>query len=732
MGNNVGEGYAFEQLRRAVAHAGENSERAARWRTLLDGMADGTVAVGSRTPVDGTPAWVTLEVLHGGFATGRHLAEAPLRHDEQELVAALPADAPGTTDRERLNLYYLSDAGQEVLLDALVTGAYRIGIPEHAALLTVTWLLVNGHHAAALDVVAELRPLMHRLRFTPYLGQAPSASGTVVHVATVGEVRAALRATRTPPAVEAMRTTLATQPLYDRLVALWCDTVDGELPRLDGDAVTGGWPCRVWPADWASRRAALLAETSDVTRHPRANFTRLRAALVACETDSTALSARDVGWVRRALANTVTKHGAPGSPERAALRESELSVVAQPTRGDMAAVVADRLDAFPADGGVPSIDEIAAEVDGHVVLNSVMGKVLRALEGTVEELVEQRVITSGETLARVLPQVTASLLSAGIDDPALSVLYGKTYVAFRRRRSLLLLNLEHQVRIGELPWVAAIEPLRAHRQDTAYAAREALAQTAMVAFTAFPHAILPNPLISEFGALAKQAGLDLPLVEEIAADIFMGTFTKKFRDAAAIASRTMVGTLYGDYYDLPEEWATRTRKAWGKDIAHNFAEACAARAAEAGPPERYGVAASGAVVEQSQILTTHNLAALVGTLGLHSRLTPVAAGLAGQALSWAVRRMAMPFPHRHAALVAVKNAAYAWRQGIFFLSFCDPETQKATVNGLRPQLHGTRLGPALNGLAAVVAGERFDQRGRVRNGRRWLGWSTENHWALDG
>jgi hypothetical protein len=722
--------YAFGQLQRAVRHAGADSARAARWRAVLDGMADGTVTVGSRTPVKDTPAWVTLEVLHGGFASGRYLAEAPLRHDEQELVAALPAHAPGTTDRERLNLYYLSDAGQEVLLDALITGAYRVGIPEHAALLTVTWLLVNGHHAAALDVVAELRPLMHRLRFTPYLSQPPSASGTVVHVATVGQVRAALRATRTPPAVETMRTTLATQPLYDRLVALWCDTVDGELPRLDGGAVTGGWPCRVWPDDWAARRAALLTETAHVTRHPQANFTRLRAALMACKTDSTALSARDVGWVRRALANTITKHGAPGSPQRSALREAEASVVAQPTRGEMAAVVADRLDAFPADGGVPSIDGIADEVDGHLVPNSVTAKALRALEGTVEELVERRVITSSEMLARVLPQVTASWLAAGIDDPALSVLYGKTYVAFRRRRSLLLLNLEHQVRIGELPWVAAIEPLRAHRPDTAHAAREALAQTAMVAFTAFPHTILPNPLISEFSALAKQAGLDLPLVEEIAADIFMGTFTEKFRAAAVIASRTMAGTLYGDYYDLPETWWARDKP--GRKTANDFAGICTARAAEAGAVRGYGVAASGAVVEQSQILTTHNLAVLVDRLGLGYRLAPIAARLAGQALSWAVRRMAMPFPHRHAALVAVKNAAYAWRQGIFFLSFCDTETQQATIRWLRTQLTATpRLRRAVNGLAAVAAGDRFRPDGTVRNGIRWLGWTTGSHWAID-
>ncbi|GAB1509546.1 hypothetical protein JCM33774_15870 [Actinophytocola sp. KF-1] len=726
----VGEGYAFGQLRRALRHAGEGSPRAARWRAVLDGMADGTLTVGSRTPVADTPAWVTLEVVHGGFATGRYLAEAPLRHDEREVVAALPADAPGTTDRERLNLYYLSDAGQAVLLDALTAGTYRVGIPEHAALLTVTWLLAHDHHAAALDVVAELRPLMHRLRFTPYLDQTPATSGSVVHVATVGQVRASLRAVTTPRAIATMRTRLAEQPLYDRLVALWCDTVDGDLPRLENGRVVGGWPCRVWPADWAERRARLLAETEGVARHPRANFTRLRAALLACEIGSGALSGRDVGWVRRALANTLTKRGAPESAERTAYREHRLAVAARPTHAALARVVAQRLEDLPADGGVPQVDPFVADVDGHQVPSTVDRKVTRALAGSVEELVERGVITSGEVLAQVLPQITASLLAANIDDPLLSALYGKTYVAFRRRRGLLLLDLAHQVRIEELPWVAAIEPLRVRRPDTSRAARQALAQTVLVACTAFPHAILPNPLVTEFGALAKQAGLALPLVEEIAADIFTGTFTKKFRDAAAIAHGVVAGTLYGRHYDLTETWTDRITTERGQAVS--FAELCAIRAGEARGESGSATAESGVVLEQAQILTTHNLAVLVHRLGLGGRLAAVASGLAGQALSWAVRRMAMPFPHRHAALIAVKNAAYAWRQGIFFLGFCDTATQRATVDWLRPQLHGTRLAPALDGLAAIVAGERFDARGRVGSGRRWLGWSTGGHWALDG
>ncbi|EMD21804.1 hypothetical protein [Amycolatopsis azurea] len=716
-------GYAYDQLRRALRHAGIDSARAAGWRAVLDGMADGTLTVGSRTPVADTPAWVTLEVLHGGFASGRYLAEEPLREDEIELVRALPGGAPGTTDRERLNLHYLTDEGQAALLGALAAGTYRVEIPEHAALMTVAWLLAHDHHAAALDLVATVRPLMHRLRLTPVFGEPSVPAGSVVKLQSVEQVKTSLRAITTPSAIDTMRTRLRERPLYDRLVELWCETVEGEPPTLQDDGVvTGGWPCRVWPADWSARRTALLAETEGVTAHPRANFTRLRTALAACETDSRSLTARDVGWVRRALANTIGKHGAPGSERRTVLREAELSVVERPTRAELAEAVAVRLDAYPDDGGLPSVEPVTEDVDGWSVPDGVVVKVSRAWEAPVEELVSQGVITSGEVLATVLPQITASLLAANIEDPALSALYARTYTAFRRRRSLLLLDLATQVGFTELPWVAALEPLRVHRRDAAEAARQTLAQTAMLALTAFPHTILPNPLVSEFAALAKQAGLDFPLVEEVAADIFMGTFTTKFRDAAVIASRVMAGSLYARYYDLPETWSEETTTRWGRKTAADFAKVCKDRAAEAHRGRVSGVAANGTVLEQGQIVTTHNLAVLAEGLELWDPLTVLAPGLAARSLGWALRRATVPTTDRHAALTAVKNAAYAWRQGIFFLSFCDTEKQWTVVDELRPQLAGTDLGPAVDGLAAVVAGYRFDTDGKVHNGQRWLGW----------
>ncbi|WP_410611713.1 hypothetical protein [Amycolatopsis sp. lyj-109] len=741
MAQEAAPGYAYGQLEHALRTASSTTDgevrrralaKAGRWHAVLTGMADGSLTIGSRTPVADTPAWVTLEVAHGGFATGRYLAEVPVRPEE---LAAVPAGAPGSTARERVNLGYLTDAGLAALRAALATEAYRVEIPEDAALPVVAWLLDHGHAEAALDLVAELRPLLHRLRLAPLPGAAPRPSGALVRLATVGEVRATLRSATTKPAIAAMLETLRVwHPLYDRLVALWAETVEGELPRLTEDGVTGGWPCRTWPEGWGSRRARWLADYATAcvqhrasTSHtqPKGNFARLYRALQLCQFASARLTGRDVGWIRRALANTVTKHGEPGSERRAALRAVQAEVAARPTHAELAAVLAGRLDGYPADGGLPALDPVvepADDVPPHLV-----AKVTRALEAPVEELVARGVITSGDVLAAVLPQITAQLMAANVEDERLAALYAQTYAAFRRRRGLLLLDLEQQVRLEELPWIRVLEPFRARRPDVARAALQTLTQTVLLALGSFPQAILPNTLLRELGALAKQAGRPMPLLEELAADIFVGTFTEKWRTAAAATGRIMAGTLYARYYDLPDEsrWAAPRRRLFGR-TADDFAAVCEARAGR----RRRSVAGNGMVIEQSQILTTHNLAVLTETLGLGPRLA--GPERAGQVFTWVVRHLG---GQHHWNRQLVKNVAYAWRQALFFLSFCEPDEQRAAVARLGELVTQAgleeRFGPAVTGLAEVVEGAQFLPDGTLpgTSGRRLLGWTTGPHWC---
>lgn len=778
--------YAMGQLLRAIdslATAKGPQDRAgleakiSRWRAVLEGMADGTLTVGSRTPVSGTPAWVTPEVAHGGFVSGRYLAEAPLQAAERAVLGELGGDPPGATERERVNLWYLTDAGQEQLSRALDSGRYRVEVPEDAALPVAAWLLDHGEYEAALDLVSELRPWMARLRLAPLLTPAARPPAAVVHVQTAGQVAEAMRSREPRPQIAVMAETLRVwHPLFDRLVDLWCDTVGGELPHLTADqagtpgaaTVTGGWPCTRWPADWAERRSAWLADYATAARShplagqhrsPKSNFARLRLALERCERDSSSLTGRDVGWIRRALANTVTRHGAPGSSSRAALRSVQARTATQPRHADLARVLADRLDRFPADGGIPSVDSVAGDVGpaesapvppGSPIPAYLTGKAARAVEAPVEELVERGIIGSAEMLADVLPQITAQVLAADFDDGALRELYGQAYAAFRRRRSVLLLNLEHQVRFGELPWIAAVQPFRIKDAQAGRAARQTLEQVTLLALTSFPQAILPNPLVAEMTALAAQAGLSVPLTEEVAADIFMGTFTEKWRRAAAIASGSLDGTLYARYYDLPgpDTWsgpparqAGKDSRRWGKKTAEDFSALCAARAADARAPDGRGsyVAANGTILEQAQILTTHNLAPLVDALNLREQIAAAAPELADRAFAWLMGRLGIHTGNRHVRLQAVKNAAYAWRQAVYFLSLCDHRAQTEALAQLRGHLQAAGedlqagFGPAVDGLAHVIAGGRFDNSGRApqpATGRRFLGWATGSHWVL--
>ncbi|RKT83265.1 hypothetical protein SAMN05421805_105252 [Saccharopolyspora antimicrobica] len=752
--------YAVAQWTAALeaARSGDHAalEKVRRWEDVLAGMAGGRLRIGSRTPVADTPPWVTLEVAHGGFATGRYLAEAPLSDAEQERLVALPDDVPGETDRERLNLWYLGDTGRAELLAAVRSGTCRIDVPEESALAVAALLLDRGFAAQALDLVAELRPLMHRLRFTPRFESVPQPSGAAVRLAPVGEVAASLRRVRVPAQLAAMRETLEVwNPLHDRLVELWCSTVDGALPHLDEERneVRGGWPCRRWPDDWVQARIRWLDDYTRTCRehapsgrhaHPKSNFARLRAALLACPVDSAELSGREVGWIRRALANTTTRHGAPNGELRASIRAAQAESIAAPTHASIAELVAARLDHYPADGGVPSLEPIAAAVSeedgaggvpvGTAIPEHLVDKVARALEAPVDELVRRGVITSGEVLARVLPQLTARFASAGLDDPVLAGVHEQTYTAFRRRRSLLLLNLEQQVRFDELPWVRALAVCRSPRVERSVAAHRSLQQAVLLAITSFPQALLPNPLVREFGAMSVLAGIRMPLVEEVAADIFTGTFVMKWRDAAVLASRAMAGTVYAAYYDLPPAWpeARRIGTRWGRRTADDFTALCAARAEEAGSGRGF-ISRNGAVLEQSQILTTHNLAVLVHELGLAEQLREHAPELVRRTFDWIVARLRQqPASDHHAALIQVKNAAYAWRQAIFLLGFCDPREQRARLGGLDEAVRGaglTRFAPAVEGLAHVLGGGRFDESGTTPNGgRRFLGWARGKHW----
>ena len=69
-------------------------------------------------------------------------------------------------------------------------------------------------------------------------------------------------------------------------------------------------------------------------------------------------------------------------------------------------------------------------------------------------------------------------------------------------------------------------------------------------FKNWPQTLIPNKLVSSLIDIRKTLGYEPALLEELAADIFMGDFSRKYFAHAKLASEKLTDLLYGKYYGL--------------------------------------------------------------------------------------------------------------------------------------------------------------------------------------
>ncbi|MGW2822701.1 hypothetical protein ACWC24_17090 [Streptomyces sp. NPDC001443] len=140
------------------------------------------------------------------------------------------------------------------------------------------------------------------------------------------------------------------------------------------------------------------------------------------------------------------------------------------------------------------------------------------------------------------------------------------------------------------------------------------------------------------------------------------------------------------------------------------------------------------MIEQAQILTTHNLALIAGPVGVspQSGWAAPARSAFATACRLAARIHGNPHPLR-----TIKDMAYAWRQALFCLSMATPDEQGTTLaqfddDAARYPDHArTRLAPVLAGLRLVHACGDLSPDGGPTNSsaRRLLGWAPAGrHW----
>lgn len=716
MDERGGDKYAFLQLAHAVATG--QRDKAKKWSDVLSGILTGELKVGDRRPVQGMPVWATPEIMRGGFATGAYKAGGSLLGFEQELAHRLGVMSMNVAIvRTAINRWYLTDTGRAELLESVEQALFTVDAPEEAALLAIA-IVADRHPDLARAVIEEIAPFFDRLRFYP----RPTAQirGEGLHVSTVDMARENLAKMKPSRNVLLQHYALTLWiPLYDKLIDLLADRgeVTDNRKRADWERRARAWD----EAYTAAKRSTGSDQMAKRWADKNGPFQRCRTIMQAY-LDSDFVKESDRQYANLHVARHKAKYG--NGQERAALRSTQLEQEVDAWHDALSLIILNRLTDLDGDGGIENVEAVLepiseAEATAHAPVGAALpasaNRIIRlAKSGTLDVLIEGRQVGSPETMATLIPQMAARLYRDAFFDAAAGQVYAALYEAFFKRRSVLLLNLQSQVKIEELPWARALLSLAYERQGGDGVSQTMLDELVRMALTHFPYAPFPNPFVGQMQILGRQAGLTVSFVPELASDIFMGLFSGPYEKAAEQSVEFFRNSFYADYYMLPDSFN-------GPDLAKFCLQRC-------GPSHRQGwsVAHNGMQIEQAMIITSHNLAAVFSTLSLDG-LDYAAA--AQKCFQWICTRLEKKPPDWHADLIAIKQSAYAWRNMIAFLSQLDPVARKSCWadihNMLSERSSGLqqRLAPMMLRPGAVM-GQRIPPDANLPI---FLGWTEEKH-----
>lgn len=671
---------------------------------------------------------------------------------------------------------------------------------------------------------------MEHLRFAP----APGPPGSVPPVATADACASSIidtlplhrfTAQQTLKSLENVRSKLQMQqnieavtiwaPFYDELLSLWLEalTEDGSLPD------------KPMSKDWCSRGALLVARyavlepahpLSKKHKAPGSNNKVLLTAMARAVTQCGLLAPGTSRQVASRISAMLQKRGRPGGAHMQELRQRQAACVRLPQHKHLAAILLRRINSsdlrldqgFPKDAlqnilqavTVPEASAAAAEGHANVLAGSeipqaVSRRVDRALQAPLQELIDSGVVPSGEALASLVPKIASAASAAQYSDPQLARVMSGLATAFAARRSLLLLYLQSQVKIHELPWHSAVSKYADPSKATGVT-REALRRIAETAVLAFPEVVLPNPLVKQLaylnrivsqGATQTTNGDSTPeametdddeeyyelydvdedgdnhgdnptnvigaatttdslvLLEELAADIFMGAFSVKFALAARQAADMLRGSPYERYYDLdyaallqsiPEPRAGQ----YGSTEFYSVCKDYAQKGCEFSSGRYMNVAENGVVIEQAQIITTHNLAMLVGVAEIRAEAAGGWGAVATRCAKTVIRltEQAQGRGRYQDKMRSAKKAAFAWRQMVFFLSMEKDDSKTVialnVLNQAKSKGVKSALAPHLERLRAALEQNDATWKSNVVQEKYigpLVGWTLKRHPLLE-
>ena len=466
---------------------------------------------GDRQAVADAPVWATPRVLEGGFVSG-------------ELMAQLQ-------DGDVRNEYYLTPEGLDKLDRLLKSKCYRIRVPEHGALLMVAWLLNNGQTEEAHAILKEIGPYFHRLRFYPEDTSRVDSAAPLdsLFVRSVGEAinsiqkRLQMQASEYVPRFRMKnsqrKANLDWLPLKWKLLSFWTETCNGD-----------GMPGECFPEGWGARALNLVCEferlkqrdaNTNAGRARKSSTQEMTLCIQKClGMTKDYLSDHDKLCLKAILSGNEAKHSPLGSSEFASFQEHIRNSIPADETPVLNNLINRLAEEDPNCGlSQESIEKISLNFPKN------LGKIVNQTRtGTLEELIKVGMVPSSEAMAALVPLLMARTLNNNIPDQSLRHLGHALDNAFSARRSVLLLSLLSQVRFDELPWAKPLFCFREGKffQENVKTTMKLIVKTAL---EAFPQTVLPNKLRQSLSSLAHSVDEDIPLCDELAADIFMGRFS---------------------------------------------------------------------------------------------------------------------------------------------------------------------------------------------------------------
>ena len=564
--------YLLGQIKNVVSQKKNNDSVDA-----LVGALEGKFIHGSRNPDINYPVWITKRVAHGGFYAG---PKYELKEGEN-------------------NTTILNEPG-EMLKYANLIEFISHNLEGHEPLMipTIAYLENNGKIKEANELKELIRPYVDNIRFYPIteeIMKTKKKPNVFASLETICQFTNWCKDTYISN-LNAEETLINTfkqkNDLKNKLIKLFRETII----IVDKSE----WPMQNVSQEWLEKARKLYNDnkwySDDRCKRKRGSLYNLWLILqniipqqtVESSFPITRITGKEVRWIKIYLeANKNLKYY---NIEHLKIKQQE----AQSLLKHLNSINEERLEKKHYE----EIKEQYKDVE-HVVFEKLNKCVLYPLE----ELKELGYVPSSETFVELAQPMEAFLQTIDFDfkeditvEEHLKYLL---YKSFKNMRSLLLLNLESQLKINEIPQYNVL--CKVYKKDKSSNSL-ILSKLLLSYYTEwFPGDIMPNRVVKMFYNLLKSEDKNLGLCEEIACDIFQRRFGEKYDTSLNIAKNNMINTLYSEYFELDDIYKnplnltnlslTLKEKYYGNNNA-------------------YWTNSNGQQIHASMVLTTHNLTQL--------------------------------------------------------------------------------------------------------------------------